>query len=76
MFQVAVGVGTDELAPEMFIGVDFGVDYGGGGGHGGSDRRFRLDGQCGSALVAEFRAFPWFCWWHRAQDFIRQRVTQ
>ena len=48
-------MGTDDLAPEMFIGVDFWVDYGGGGGHGGRDRRFRLDGQCGSALVAEFR---------------------
>ena len=47
-------MGTDDLAPEMFIGVDFGLDYGGGGGHGGRDRRFRLDGQCGSALVAEF----------------------
>ena len=35
MFQVAIGVGTDELAPEMFIGVDFrwimGVAIGGSG---------------------------------------------
>ena len=48
MFQIAIGVGTDELAPEMFVGVDFGVDYGGG------DRRVRFGGQRVPALVAEF----------------------
>ncbi len=53
MFQIAIGVWTDELAPEMFIG----VDDGSGGGHGSRDRLFRLDGQCGSALVAEFGVF-------------------
>jgi len=40
-------MGTDELAPEMFIGVDC------GGGH----RRFRFDGQRASTLVAEFCVF-------------------
>lgn len=44
VFQIVIGVGADELAPEMFIGVD----------HGGGDRWFRLDGQRVSALVAEF----------------------
>jgi hypothetical protein len=47
MFQVAIGVGTDELAPEMFIGV----------GHGSGDRWFRLDGKRASALVTEFSVF-------------------
>ena len=45
MFQIAIGMGTDELAPEVFIGVDFRVDYGGG------DRRFRFDGQRVSTLM-------------------------
>ena len=51
MFQVAIGVGADELAPEMFIGVDFRV------GDGGGDRWFWFDGKRTSALVAKFRVF-------------------
>jgi hypothetical protein len=47
MFQVAIGVGTDELAPEMFISVDY----------GGGERCFRLDGKRVSALVAKFSVF-------------------
>ena len=50
MLQIAIGVGTDELAPEMFIGVDY-------GGRGGGNRRFRLDGQRVAALVTKFRVF-------------------
>jgi len=47
MFQVAIGVGTDELAPEIFIGVDY----------GDGDRCFRLGGKRVSALVAELSVF-------------------
>ena len=39
MCEIAIGVGADELAPEMFIGMDFGLDPGGG------DRRFRRLGK-------------------------------
>ena len=35
MFQVAIGVRTDELAPEIFISVDY----------GGGEQCFRLDGK-------------------------------
>ena len=48
MFQILVGMGADELAPEVFFGLDFGVDYGGGG------RWFRFDSQHLSTLVAKF----------------------
>ena len=48
MFQIAIGVGADELAPKMFIGVDFRV------GDGGGDRWLRFDGKRISALVAKF----------------------
>ncbi len=48
MFQILIGVGADELAPEMFIRVDFRV------GGGGGDWWFWFDGQQLSALVAEF----------------------
>src|SRR6476660_8892800 len=50
MLQIAIGVGADELAPEMFICVDH-------GDHRGGDRCFRLDGQRVAALIAEFRVF-------------------
>lgn len=49
MYEIAIGVGADELVPEMFIGVDFRLDPGDG------DRRFRFGGQRVPALVAKFR---------------------
>ena len=48
MFQIAIGVGTDELAPEMFIRC------------GSRERRRRLpglDGKRVSALIAKLRVF-------------------
>ena len=48
MFQIAIGVRTDELAPEMFIGVR---------SRGWRTGGFRLDGQRASALVAKFCVF-------------------
>src|SRR6185503_16251322 len=50
MLQIAIGVGADELAPEMFICVDH-------GDHRGGNWCFRLDGQRVAALIAEFRVF-------------------
>ena len=47
MFQIAIGVGADELAPVMFVGMGFGLDPGSG------DRRFRFGSQLVPAPVTK-----------------------
>ena len=51
MYEVAISVGADELAPEMFIGMGFRLDPGGG------DRRFWFCGKRAPTLVAKLCVF-------------------
>lgn len=51
MCQITIGIGADELAPEMFIGMGFGLDPGGG------NRRFWFCGKRAPTLVAKLRVF-------------------